>query len=41
VMHELAPHEELLGWLYVGGKPKGAKHGSKRSIDAKKHLSAL
>jgi nitroreductase len=40
-MHELGSNEELLGWLYVGGKPKGAKHGSKREIDARKHLSAL
>lgn len=41
VMHELAHDEELLGWLYVGGRPKGAKNGSKRAIDADKQLSAL
>jgi len=41
VMHGLAPDEELLGWLYVGGRPKEAKHGSKREIDAGGHLSAL
>ncbi|CAN5126093.1 nitroreductase family protein [soil metagenome] len=41
VMHGLAPHEELLGWLYVGGKPRGAPHRPKRSIDPREHLSAL
>ncbi|AYF99422.1 nitroreductase [Protaetiibacter intestinalis] len=38
--HELAPHEHLLGWLYVGSKPE-KKSGRRKPITAKKHLSSL
>jgi nitroreductase len=38
--HELAPHEHLLGWLYVGDRP-AKKSGHRKPIAAKKHLSSL
>jgi nitroreductase len=38
-MHGLAKNEELLGWLYVGGKPPGARAGSRREVDARKLIS--
>ncbi len=40
-LHELADNEELLGWLYVGGLPEGAREGQKTRVDAAEHLSAL
>jgi len=40
-MHRLGKDEELLGWLYVGGKPARAKSGPRKGVDAQKHLSAL
>lgn len=40
-MHELAPDESLLGWLYVGGKPAKAKSGRRPSIRAKDYLTTL
>lgn len=40
-MHELAPDESLLGWLYVGGKPAKAKSGRRASIRAKDYLTTL
>jgi nitroreductase len=40
-MHELAPGEALLGWLYVGGKPAKAKSGRRAPVSAKNHLTAL
>src|SRR5690606_4516177 len=39
-MHELAPHERLLGWLYVGGKRKG-KAARRKPVKAKDFLSSL
>lgn len=32
--HGLGKNEELLGWLYVGGKPEGKKPGKRKAIDA-------
>jgi len=40
-MHGLAPDEQLLGWLYVGGKPAKAKSGARRRVNAKEHLTTL
>ena len=40
-MHELAPDETLLGWLYVGGKPAKAKSGRRKPISAKNYLTRL
>lgn len=38
--HELAPNEQLMGWLYVGRKSE-RKSGTRKPITVKKHLSAL
>jgi nitroreductase len=40
-LHDLADTEKLLGWLYVGGVPAGAKPGTRLPIDPAEHLSAL
>jgi hypothetical protein len=40
-MHGLAENEELLGWLYVGGRTDDAKEGSKSRIDPARHLTQL
>ena len=40
-MHELEPDEQLLGWLYVGGKPDKKKSGHRKLVDPRKHLSKL
>lgn len=40
-MHELRPDEQLLGWLYVGGKPTKRKSGKRKAISAKDYYSAL
>lgn len=39
--HGLAPNERLLGWLYVGGVPEGAKDGAKLAIDPEEFLTAI
>ncbi len=39
--HRLAESEELLGWLYVGGIPEGAKPGVRQVIDPADFLSVL
>lgn len=39
--HGLAKNEELLGWLYVGGKPEGARTGRRSTIDATAVLSPM
>lgn len=39
--HGLAKNEELLGWLYVGGKPSRSRLGRRKSIEARKHVSRL
>ncbi len=39
-MHELAPGERLLGWLYVGGRDR-EKVGRRKPISAKRFLTSL
>jgi len=39
-MHDLAPEERLLGWLYVGGKHK-QKSGRRKALKAKDLLTTL
>lgn len=39
-MHDLAPGERLLGWLYVGGKHK-QKSGRRKPVKAKDLLTTL
>ena len=38
--HGLGPDEELLGWLYVGGKP-GKEPGRRKPVDAEALLSRM
>ncbi len=38
--HGLGPEEELLGWLYVGGKP-GKEPGRRKPVDAESLLSRM
>ena len=40
-MHNLTDNEELLGWLYVGGKTADSKPDARAQIDAADYLSAL
>ncbi len=39
--HGLKKHEELLGWLYVGGKPERARPGRRKAVDARHHVSRM
>jgi len=39
--HGLKKDEELLGWLYVGGKPARSRPTRIKTIDATRHLSAM
>lgn len=39
--HRLGEDEELLGWLYVGGKPAGARPGRRKLVDARTMLHRL
>lgn len=39
--HGLEKNEELLGWLYVGGKPPRSRPERRRTIDARHHLSPM
>ncbi|MFJ4046586.1 nitroreductase family protein [Microbacterium sp. NPDC089987] len=39
--HGLKKNEELLGWLYVGGKPEGKDAGRRRPVDADSLLTAM
>jgi nitroreductase len=39
--HGLKKNEELLGWLYVGGKPSRSRLGRRKAVDARKHLSRM
>ncbi len=39
--HGLEKNEVLLGWLYVGGKPPGAKIGRRTAVDARGHVSRM
>lgn len=40
-VHGLGKNEELLGWLYVGGKPPRARVGRRKAVDARSHLSRM
>ncbi|MEV4775544.1 nitroreductase family protein [Microbacterium sp. LWH12-1.2] len=39
--HGLSKDEELLGWLYVGGKPAGKKAGRRKPVDARRLVSRM
>jgi nitroreductase len=39
--HGLKKNEELLGWLYVGGKPARRGSGRRKPVDARHHLSRM
>ena len=39
--HGLAENEELLGWLYVGGKPEGKGPGHRKPVDADLVISRM
>ena len=40
-MHELAPNEQLLGWLYVGGLPERTKSDKPKRFEAGRFLTDL
>ena len=39
--HGLKKNEELLGWLYVGGRPAGKRPGRRKSVDAGELLTRM
>ena len=39
--HGLTANEELLGWLYVGGKPEGKRPGRRKQIDARALITRI
>lgn len=39
--HGLKKNEELLGWLYVGGKPEGRDAGRRKPVDAEALLTRM
>ena len=39
--HGLKKNEELLGWLYVGGKPPRSRLGRRKGVEARKHVSRM
>lgn len=39
--HGLGKNEELLGWLYVGGKPPRARNGRRKGVEARTHVSRM
>ena len=39
--HGLGKNEELLGWLYVGGKPERERSGARQPLDARELLSPM
>lgn len=39
--HGLGKDEELLGWLYVGGKPERKGSSRRKTVDAGKYLSRM
>jgi nitroreductase len=39
--HGLDKNEELLGWLYVGGKPPTRRIARRKAVDARRHLSRM
>jgi nitroreductase len=40
-LHGLAENEELMGWLYVGGKTEDSKPDARQQIDAASFISSL
>lgn len=40
-VHGLGKDEELLGWLYVGGKPAGKRPGRRKAVDARRLLTRM
>lgn len=40
-MHRLGPDEELLGWLYVGGRPEGWRAERRKPADAGSQFTTL
>ena len=40
-MHELAPNEQLLGWLYVGGLPEKTKSDKRKRLEVGRYLTTL
>jgi nitroreductase len=40
-MHELAPNEQLLGWLYVGGLPEKTKNDNRKRLEVGRYLTQL
>jgi len=40
-MHELAPNEQLLGWLYVGGLPERTKSERRKRLEVGRYLTEL
>ncbi len=39
--HGLGKDEELLGWLYVGGKPERSRPSRRKAVDAHSHVSRM
>ena len=39
--HGLGKHEELLGWLYVGGKPERSRPERRKAVDASGFVSRM
>ena len=39
--HGLGKDEELLGWLYVGGKPVRSRPSRRKAVDARHHVSRM
>jgi len=40
-VHRLADNEELLGWLYIGGKTEDSKPDARQSIDPSSFISSI
>jgi len=40
-VHQLADNEELLGWLYIGGKTEDSKPDARQQIDAASFISSI
>ena len=40
-VHRLADNEELLGWLYVGGKTEDSKPDARQQLDAASFISSI
>jgi nitroreductase len=40
-LHKLADNEELLGWLYVGGKTEDSKPDARGQFDASQFLTSI